>query len=322
MPGPDPAATAWSVGEEESGQRLDRHVAARMDRTRNQVQRWIRAGRVQLDGRSEPKPSVPVTVGQRIEVEPPPPEPSGIDPESGALRVLHEDSALLVIDKPPGLTVHPGAGRSTGTLAHRLIAHYPEIDGVGGPRRPGIVHRLDKDTSGVLVIARTADAYRTLQRAFARREVDKRYLALVYGAPDPETGRVDAPIGRHPRHRTRMTIRRGGRPALTRYRTLARTAGISLLELVLETGRTHQIRVHLKSIRHPIVGDPVYGEARWKGVPRAARRPLGAFPRPALHAWKIGLSHPTTREPLRFEAPPPEDMRRLWTEATGGELEV
>lgn len=300
-----------------AGERLDRYLAARLDHPRSQVQRWIRDGLVQVDG-APAKPSLALSGGEEVAVEIPPSPPSDLEPESGALAVLHEDEALIVLDKPPGLTVHPGAGRPTGTLVHRLLARYPEIDGVGGPGRPGIVHRLDKDTSGVLVVARTAAAYRSLQKAFASREVDKRYLAIVYGAPDPASGEIDAAIGRHPDERRRMTVlpagRKGARRALTRYRTLGAAGGIALLELAIETGRTHQIRVHLKHLRHPIVGDPLYGEARWKGLPGPARRPLEGFPRPALHAWRLAFTHPTTGARAAFEAPVPGDLRRLWEE--------
>ncbi len=315
--GEDRRARRIVVAAEAAGERLDRYLAARLDEPRNQIQRWIRASRVRLGEGVETKPSTPLAGGETIEVDPPAPEPTGIEPEEGPLRVLHDDSALIVIDKPAGLTVHPGAGRPEGTLAHRLLAHYPELDGVGGPGRPGIVHRLDKDTSGVLVVARTAGAYRALQRAFAERTVDKLYLAVVYGAPEPPAGTIERPIGRHPEQRRRMAPRPDGRPALSRYRTLASARGISLLEIDLATGRTHQIRVHLKAVRHPIVGDPVYGEARWKEVPAEARRPLRAFSRPALHAWKIAFDHPRSGERVEFEAPVPEDLRRLWERVTG-----
>lgn len=300
-----------------AGERLDRFLATSLDQPRSQVQRWIRDGRVRVEG-ARAKPSLALSGGEDVAVEVPPPAPSTLEPESGALSVLHEDEALIVVDKPPGLTVHPGAGRVTGTLVHRLLARYPEIDGVGGPGRPGIVHRLDKDTSGVLVVARTAGAYRSLQKAFAGREVDKRYLAVVHGTPSPEAGEIDAAIGRHPEHRRQMAVlpaaRKGARHALTRYRTLGAAAGIALLEVAIETGRTHQIRVHLKHLRHPIVGDPVYGEARWKGLPGPARRPLREFPRPALHAWRLAFAHPATGERAAFEAPVPEDLRKLWDE--------
>ncbi|MGD2115575.1 MAG: RluA family pseudouridine synthase [Acidobacteriota bacterium] len=311
---PAPETRRILTDERAAGDRLDRYLAARLDEPRNQVQRWIRDGCVRIGDTVETRPSTRLEGGERIRVRPPPPEPAGIEPEPGSLTVLHEDPMVVVVDKPAGLTVHPGAGRPAGTLVHRLLARYPELDGVGGPRRPGIVHRLDKDTSGVLVVARTAAAYRALQRAFAQRAVEKRYLTVVYGTPDPAAGTIDRPVGRHPAERKRMTTRPDGRAAVTHYRTLATGPGVALLEIDLATGRTHQIRVHLKAIHHPIVGDPIYGEARWKEVPPAARSVLRAFPRPALHAWRLAFEHPGTGARIEVEAPVPEDMRRLLEE--------
>jgi len=258
-----------------------------------------------------------VAEGDAIDCNPPEPVDDRVQPEEGDLRVLYEDADLVVLDKPAGLTVHPGAGRPTGTLAHHLLARYPEMAGVGGPGRPGIVHRLDQGTSGVIVVARTAAAYHRLARAFAAREVDKRYLAIVYGEPKPASGMIDAPIGRHATKRTEMTVRRDGRPARTGYRTLGTRAGISLVELDLATGRTHQIRVHLKHLGHPLVGDPLYGEARWKGLPKPMQPILRDFPRPALHAWRLGFAHPMDGRRLELQAPVPADLRELWEKATG-----
>lgn len=312
----DAPALAWTADAAAAGERLDRHVAARLDLPRNQVQRWIREGRVLVNG-AQARPSAALSAGDVIACDPPERRDDRILPEDTDLDLLHDDEHLAVLLKPAGLAVHPGAGRPSGTLAHRLLARFPEMAGVGGPGRPGIVHRLDRDTSGVMVVARTPAAYARLSRAFAAREVDKRYLAIVYGAPSPPTGRIDAPIGRHPTRRKEMTVRMDGRPARTGYRTLGSAAGISLLELDLETGRTHQIRVHLKHLGHPLVGDPVYGEARWKGLPRPLQATLRDFPRPALHAWRLTFAHPATGERLTFEAPVPQDMRTLWEEATG-----
>jgi len=309
----------WAVPPAAAGERLDRHVAARLDVPRNQVQHWIEAGLVRLNGR-EAKPSAALSTGDRVECTPPEPKEERVLPEVGELNVLYEDSALVVIDKPAGLTVHPGAGRATGTLAHRLLSRYPEMAGVGGPGRPGIVHRLDQGTSGVLVVARTAAAYTRLARAFASREVTKKYLGIAYGAPSPAAGTIEAPIGRHPQRRVEMAVRPGGRPSRTGYRTLAAKAGISLLEMDLATGRTHQIRVHLKHMGHPLVGDPVYGEARWKGLPRSVQTPLRDFARPALHAWRLAFKHPDTGELLSFEAPVPGDFGELWGAVTGEAL--
>jgi len=311
----------WTVEPEAAGERLDRHVATRLDAPRNQVQRWIAEGLVRVNGR-QAKPSAVLAAGDRLACIPPAPKEERVLPEPGALRVLYEDAALVVIDKPAGLAVHPGAGRATGTLAHHLLDRYPEMAGVGGPGRPGIVHRLDQGTSGVLVAARTPAAYAHLSRAFAVREVEKRYLGIAYGTPSPPAGTVGAPIGRHPQRRQEMAVRARGRPARTGYRTLAAAAGISLLEMDLATGRTHQIRVHLKSIGHPLVGDPVYGEARWKALPRSSRAALRDFPRPALHAWRLAFQHPATGERLTFEAPVPEDFQELWRAVTGKALPV
>jgi 23S rRNA pseudouridine1911/1915/1917 synthase len=284
---------------------------------------------VRLNGRPA-KPAEMVAVGDLVECEPPVPAPQTLVPEQGDLSVLYEDAEMVVLDKPAGLTVHPGAGRATGTLVHLLLARYPEIGGVGGPGRPGIVHRLDKGTSGVMVVARNIAAYQRLSRAFAGRTVIKRYLAIVYGRPAADAGVVDAPIGRHRERRQEMSVRPDGRPARTGYRVLAARSGLALLELDLATGRTHQIRVHLKSIGHPLVGDPVYGEARWHSLPRPVQAPLRDFPRPALHAWRLALPLPPGREPdaggagprrngawQRFEAPVPEDLHHLWRQVAG-----
>jgi 23S rRNA pseudouridine1911/1915/1917 synthase len=310
------AELAWTVDPAAAGERLDRHVAARLELPRNQIQGWIAAGRVHLNGAAA-KPSAAVAAGDRVECAPPERREERVVPERGELSVLYEDAEIAVLDKPAGLTIHPGAGRPDGTLVHRLLDRYPEIAGVGGPGRPGIVHRLDQGTSGVLVVARTAAAYARLSRAFAEREVSKRYLAVAYGTLLPETGTISAAIGRHPERRQEMAIRNAGRPAITGYRTLAAAAGISLLELDLATGRTHQIRVHLKHVGHPLVGDPTYGEARWKGLPRAVQAPLKEFPRPALHAWRLAFRHPATGEPAAFAAPVPADLQALWEGVTG-----
>jgi 23S rRNA pseudouridine1911/1915/1917 synthase len=314
--GAAPQPRSWRVEEGRAGERLDRHVAEHLNVPRNQVQRWIRQGRVQVDG-ADAKASTPVQAGIEITVRPPPPRDDRIRPEEGELVLLHVDDQLIVVDKPAELTVHPGAGRRTGTLAHRLLARFPEIRGLGGPGRPGIVHRLDKDTTGVMVVARTERAYRALSQAFARRRVEKRYLAICHGTPEPPEGRIDAPIGRHPRRRKEMTVRRGARRAVTRYRVLASAGGLSVLELDLETGRTHQIRVHLKYAGHPLVGDPVYGEARWKELPREIRTPVRTFPRPALHAWRLAFEHPEAGRRVVFEAPVPGDLVELWDRVRG-----
>ncbi len=309
-------AVSWRVSDAQAGERLDLCVARHLGKPRNQVRRWIVEERVTVGGRPA-KPATAVRAGDVVECRPPAPRVApGLHAQAGELAVLYEDPDLAVLDKAPGVAVHPGAGRDQGTLVHFLLHRYPEIAGVGGAARPGIVHRLDLDTTGALAVARTEAAYLGLAAAFAERRVAKTYLAIVYGTP-PETGCVELPIGRHRRDRKRMQVRADGRPAITRYRCLESAAGVSRLEIDLETGRTHQIRVHLKAAGHPLVGDPTYGEARWKGLPGAVRRPLASFPRPALHAWRLAFAHPTTGAPVEVTAPLPDDMRRLWREVTG-----
>ncbi|MEM1202898.1 MAG: RluA family pseudouridine synthase [Acidobacteriota bacterium] len=311
---PEPEQIRWEVDDDDAGERLDRHVAARLDCPRNRVQGWIREGRVTVDGKAA-KVSTPVAEGAAVACTPTPPAADvDLTPEDGPLQILYEDEDLVAVDKPAGLAVHPGAGRPVGTLAHRLLHRYPETALVGGRGRPGIVHRLDLDTTGVLLVARSEVAYRALSTAFAERWVDKRYQAVVYGRPRSPQGTVDLPLGRHPRDRKRMTVRQDGRPATTHY-ALRRPSEsfVSVLDLDIETGRTHQIRVHLKAIGHPLVGDPVYGEDRWRGLPHRLRRALKSFPRPALHAHRIALDHPTQKDRrLVIEAPVPGDLRDLW----------
>jgi 23S rRNA pseudouridine1911/1915/1917 synthase len=308
------------VTEEAAGKRLDRFLAARLDVPRNQIQRWIEEGRVRLGGVLA-KAAARLADGDRLEWEPPAAaeREDRIEPEPGDLVVLHEDDSLVAIDKPPGLVVHPGAGRRSGTLVHRLLARYPELAGVGGPGRPGIVHRLDEGTSGVMVVARTDAAYQRLSRAFAARAVDKRYLAIAHGVLAGVRD-ADAAIGRHPTRRQEMTVREGGRPARSRVRPLATCRWATLAEVELFTGRTHQARVHLKHLGHPIVGDPVYGEERWKGAIGPARALLRSFPRPALHAWRLAFDHPANGRRIELEAPPPPDLVELWRGLTGADV--
>ncbi len=307
----------WPVDEAAAGERLDRALARHLGQPRNQVRQWIADGRVTVGGRPA-KPATTLAAGDLVICRPPEgPADPGVVPEAGPLAVLYEDADLVVVDKPAGIAIHPGAGRTTGTLAGILLHRYPELAGVGGPGRPGIVHRLDLGTSGALVVARSAESYLALSRAFAERRVEKTYLGVAYGTPKDDSGVVDLPIGRHRQERKKMQVRRDGRPARTGYRRRAGAGGVSLLELALETGRTHQIRVHLKAIRLPLVGDPVYGEARWRALPAAARKTLSGFPRPALHAWRLAFEHPAGAPPVAVEAPVPEDLRKLWSEVTG-----
>ncbi len=302
------------------GERLDRFLAAELDLPRNRVQRWIRDGLVTI-GDETAKASTVLSQGDEIACSPPPVTiDESVVPEAGPLAIVHEDEEIVVVDKPSRMAVHPGAGRESGTLANRLVAAYPEMARVGGPGRPGIVHRLDIDTTGLVVIARTDAAYRRLSEAFAARRVEKTYLAICYGAPDPTPGVYDWPIGRHPKRRKEMTVRDDGRSARTTWARLGSHGGASLVRIGLETGRTHQIRVHFKAAAHPLVGDPVYGEARWKGLRGRERALLRDFPRPALHAWRLGFDHPGSGEPLELQAPPPADLADLWRALSGGEI--
>jgi 23S rRNA pseudouridine1911/1915/1917 synthase len=286
-----------------AGRRLDRWLAAALpELSRAKLQALIEGGRVRVNG-ARRKAAHRLGGGEAIEVDVPPPASAELEPEPLALQILHEDDHVLVVNKPAGMVVHPGAGHARGTLAAAVLAHAPTTEGVGGPRRPGIVHRLDKGTSGVLVIAKTPAAYDDLTRQLVARTVTRRYVAILHGRLGPATGVVDAPIGRDPRHRQRMAIVRGGRRALTRYRVLERFAAFTCVEARLETGRTHQIRVHMASLGHPVVGDDTY--ARGKGRPPV---PLEGL---ALHAGELAFVHPFTHEPVRFSAPLPPRLEGL-----------
>ena len=289
------ATQSLVVPDSASGCRLDRFVAdAAPALSRSRAARLIQAQRVLVN--DEPQdPDYRVSAGDHVVVDLAEIR-SSLAPDSRPLRVLLETPDLVVVDKPPGVVMHPGAADEPATLAHQLVAHYPEVTDVGHPRRPGIVHRLDRDTSGVVLIARTATAYHSLQQAFELREVRKRYLAAVHGRPTVATAEIDAPVGRHPARRTHMAVTRSGRPAQTSYTVLAASASAALLDVRPRTGRTHQIRVHLASIGHPVLGDPRYGPQ----PPLAARQ--------LLHAWMLDFTDPAG-DRWRVAAAPPADMR-------------
>jgi 23S rRNA pseudouridine1911/1915/1917 synthase len=295
---------------EAGGVRLDKWLASQMpDRSRAEIQRWIEAGQV-THGGSALKASHRVSGGEVIEVVIPPAEDYDVEPEDVPLVVLYEDRDLLVIDKPAGMVVHPAAGNWHGTLVNAVLFHSPSLEGVGGAHRPGIVHRLDKDTSGVILVAKNDASHRELQAQFKNREVEKTYLALVYGGMSPERGEINAAVGRDPRDRKRMGVvpASQGRPAATRYETQAAyrmpTTGerLSLLACRPLTGRTHQIRVHLAHVHHPIVGDEVYGPRR--------KLPF-ACPRQFLHAARLRFRLPSTQETVEFSAPLPPDLQAV-----------
>jgi 23S rRNA pseudouridine1911/1915/1917 synthase len=301
------------IRPEHDGARLDRALVEMFpDCSRSSLARLIREGHVRIDTVVAAKSSQRVAAGQRIEVEFPPPAPTSIESQDLPLSVLYEDEDLIVVDKAAGLVVHPAAGHRDQTLVNALLFHVRDLSGVGGELRPGIVHRLDKDTSGVMVIAKNDDAHRKLTAAWNTDAVRKEYLAIVYGTPEPAKGTVDAPIGRDPRDRKRMTVLKGGRRAITDYEVIERLRGTSVVRCRLRSGRTHQIRVHMKHIGHPIVGDPVYSGPQWRGIPdKRIQKALASMKRQALHASRITFPHPRTGVPMTSEAPLPMDIREL-----------
>jgi 23S rRNA pseudouridine1911/1915/1917 synthase len=289
-----------------TGERLDRWLATRVpDVSRARLQALIAEGHVRVDGRAR-KPSHRIVAGERVDVEIPPPPPEELEPEAVTLSVVHEDEQVLVVDKPAGVVVHPGAGHARGTLAAAVLAHAPGVAGVGGPRRPGVVHRLDKDTSGLLVIAKTPLAYESLTTQLAARTVRRVYLAVALGRMAAPAVVIDRPIGRDPRDRKRMAVRPSGqgRRAGTEVRVLERFREYTYLEARLQTGRTHQIRVHLASLGHPIAGDDVYGGRRRRPLPV----PLDGL---ALHAAALAFVHPLTQARMEFASPLPARIERL-----------
>ncbi len=297
-----------------AGMRLDRFLATLPELgTRSRARGLLDRGHVSVDGMAR-KPGHVLRPGERVAIAVPPPEPAGVEPEALPLVVLYEDAHLLAIDKPPGMVVHPAPGARRGTVVNAVLHRLGTLAGVGDPARPGIVHRLDRDTSGVLLVARTPQALEGLARQFRDRTVSKRYIAVVHGAVRDASGVIDRAIGRHPHERTRMSVRaRGGRAAVTRFRVVQRLPGATLLELAPETGRTHQLRVHLAALGHPIVGDRVYGGGRrvQAGVSVAHAAALRDCARQALHAATIAFAHPATAEPVRVEAPLPADLLAL-----------
>ncbi len=308
------AAFRFTVEPEAAGRRLDSFLGDRLPEcSRSYAAELIAAGRVEVDGRPR-KPSYRLKVGECVVGSLPAPRPSAFRPEPIALDILYEDESLLVLCKPPGMVVHPAPGHDSGTLVHGLLHHCPALGALAGERRPGIVHRLDKETSGALVAAKDARSLERLAAQFKRRSVEKRYLVLVHGVPPGTQGVIRLPIGRDPLDRKKMSVRsRKPRPAETAWSIRRCWDGeTSLLEVRLVTGRTHQIRVHLSAVGHPVVGDPVYGRRRGS---KAASGPFGAIlssaPRQMLHAFRIGFDHPETGERLAFECPLPADMSGL-----------
>ncbi len=312
-----------------AGQRLDRFLSLRLpELSRTRVQALVKQGHVRLGGAKIEDVTYRVKPGDRFALELPPAEPTALKAEQIPLDIVYEDGALIVVDKPAGLVVHPGAGNPHGTLVNALIAHCgTSLSGIGGVARPGIVHRLDKDTSGLMVIAKTDQAHRALAEQFADHgrtgALERGYLALVWGAPSRRRGVVDAPIGRHPSSRTKMAVLPGkGREAVTHWRvleTFGRGEGregplASLVECTLETGRTHQVRVHLAHIGHPLIGDPLYGQgfkSKLRKLPEPIREKLSRLNRQALHAAHLAFIHPVTGRLLEFNRELPADLAAI-----------
>lgn len=292
--------------------RLDRWLAEELPEfSRSRLQKLIEDGWVQLNGQVCTIKKAPIQAGDRVQLEIPPAEPTTVEPQDIPLDILYEDEALIILNKPAGLVVHPAPGHPDGTLVNALLAHCQSFSqlqsslNIGGEQRPGIVHRLDKDTTGAMVVAKTDAALYNLQAQIKAKTARREYLAVVYGAPGGDRGTIDAPIGRHPVDRKKQAVvpvERGGRSAITHWHVQERLGNYSLMHYRLETGRTHQIRVHSTHIGHPIVGDMVYGSGRSVGVNLAGQ---------ALHAWKLSLQHPITQKPLTVTAPLPESLQTL-----------
>jgi 23S rRNA pseudouridine1911/1915/1917 synthase len=307
-----------TAGPQDAGARLDSYLSRAITTlSRSRVKSLILAGHVTRDGAVTLDASETVQPGATYRLAPPPPEPAAPAGQDIGLSILYEDPYLLVLDKPAGLVVHPAPGNPDGTLVNALIAHCGQsLTGIGGERRPGIVHRLDKDTSGVMVVAKTELAHARLSAAFAAHALERAYLALCWGVPDAAQTRIEAAIGRDPRERKRMAVvARNGKPAVTNIRIIVKIrTQAALLSCRLETGRTHQIRVHLAHAGHPLIGDPVYLRRRpaaAAALPEPARGMALDFPRQALHAEMLGFSHPITGERLSFTTPPPADFQGL-----------
>ncbi len=317
----DGAGTRHQVSAEagDEGERLDRLIAARVPGlTRSRVKALIEAGQVGLHGgETISEPSWRVKPGQIFAIIVPEPEAALPVPQDIPLDIVYEDADLIVVNKPAGMVVHPAEGNHDGTLVNALLHHCgASLSGIGGVKRPGIVHRLDKDTTGLMVAAKNDAAHQALAADLEARRVERVYLAIVWGMPNPRAGEIEGNIGRHPVDRKRMAVlKRGGRHALTGFQvTRAVGAAASLIECRLTTGRTHQIRVHLASIGHSVVGDPVYGRAspaRLARLSPAGREAVARFRRQALHAWQLRLRHPRTGEQMEWTAEPPADMRDL-----------
>ncbi|UKO98301.1 RluA family pseudouridine synthase [Nostoc sp. UHCC 0870] len=291
---------------EEDNARLDRYLAEELpDLSRSRMQQLIEQGKVQINGKVCTSKKINVKVGDRIILEIPEAQPLELKAENIPLDILYEDEQLLILNKQAGLVVHPAPGHPDGTLVNALLAHCPNLPGIGGVQRPGIVHRLDKDTTGAIAIAKTDIAYQHLQAQLQAKTAQREYLGVVYGAPKTTSGTINLPIGRHRQDRKKMAVvpvEEGGRIAITHWQVQERISNYTLIHFQLETGRTHQIRVHSANMGHPIVGDPLYASGRSIGV---------NLPGQALHAWRLKLQHPISENWIEVTAPPPQSFTTL-----------
>jgi 23S rRNA pseudouridine1911/1915/1917 synthase len=284
--------------------RLDLYLAEKIaGLSRSRIQRLLESGAVSINETDCHDKNYRLQGGDRVKVTIPPPEEACIEPEAIRLDIVYEDADLLVINKPRGMVVHPAPGHARGTLVNALLSHCSDLSGIGGVIRPGIVHRLDKDTSGLMLAAKNDPAHKSLSAQLKSRKLHREYIALVAGRIKPEKGRIEAPVGRHPRHRKKMAVVSGGREAVTRYRVVKYFRNFSLLRINLETGRTHQIRVHLSHLGYPVVGDSIYAKGGWGELPSRLAGPQ------ALHAQRISFIHPRSGETLEFSASLPEAFR-------------
>ena len=305
---------SFTITAEDSKVRLDRYLAERLpDLTRSRIKKLIEAAHVLVDG-SPAKAGASLREGSQITVVVPLPDTSEAIPEEIPLAILHEDADLIVIDKPPDMVVHPSHGHWSGTLVNALLYHCQDLSGIGGVTRPGIVHRLDKGTSGVMIVAKNDLAHNSLATQFKDHTIGRTYLAAVKGEMKKDTGRIEKPLGRHSQDRKRIAVRMDGRKAVTDYEVMGRRAGISLVRLTPGTGRTHQLRVHLSSEGHPILGDQIYrgGTSSIYLGKNVGTTFLRSLKRPALHASRLEFDHPVTGKRMEFETPPPEDLSGLF----------
>ncbi|QKG84746.1 RluA family pseudouridine synthase [Kroppenstedtia pulmonis] len=293
---------SWQVDESETGERLDKYVTNKCrDWSRMTVQSWIKDEYIQVDGHPV-KGNRRLKAGELVEVFVPPPETLTVEPEAISLDIAYEDSDVIVVNKPRGMVVHPAPGNPSGTLVNALLAHCDDLSGIGGVVRPGIVHRIDKDTSGLIMVAKNDVAHQSLADQLKQHEVERHYLTLVHGRISHLLGTIEAPIGRDPRNRKRMAVEnRNGKHAVTHFQVVEHFKSATFVRCQLETGRTHQIRVHMKYIGHPVIGDPLYS-SQYKKYPIQGQ---------ALHAQTLGFEHPRTGEKIHLEAPLPKDMENL-----------